>query len=374
MQLTEYQAKTVLARYDLPIPRGILIPAPEKVDRALALLNTNSVMLKAQVLTGGRGKAGGILSADDPLAARKAAQKLFDRTVHGLPVYSVLVEEKLAIDAEIYVGVATDLGKAMPVLLCGRQGGVDVEAQADAVLREEIDPWLGVKTFQVKNLLRRAQIPQNLHSKLERWLTRLYRLYRECDAELVEINPLVVTPQRDLIAADARLLIDDNALFRQPGFQSMRVLDDRQARADKAHINFQEIDGDIGIIGTGAGMAMANMDQVKHFGGRPANFMDIGPGLHSGGPEVGLDLLFERPGLKGILVSGYTAGDLANISQQLVASLNHHNDSTLPVVVRLEGRNRESAHNLLRSSPYRHLHLEENFESAARRIVDLAYR
>jgi succinyl-CoA synthetase beta subunit len=371
MRLREYQAKAILTEYELAVPRGQLVHSVDQVAGALATLG-EAVVLKAQVPVGGRGKAGGIRFADSLAQAEDAARSLLGVRIKGHCVTEILVEERLAIWAEYYVAIITDTNAACPVVMVSARGGMDIEQVAreepEAIVRLSVDPYSGLGDGEARSLTKQARLADPIAD----WLETLYRIYWECDAQLVEINPLVATRDGRLVAADARMVIDDNALFRQPKIQPWREITPDEARAEAAHINYLALDGTIGIIGTGAGMAMANMDQVAYFGGQPANFMDVGPGVNTGGGRAAMEILLSRPELKTILVSGYSGARLEILAQDIVAALAAHPETCIPIVVRLQGTNDGEALDTIRKCPYPNLRLSQGFDDAARLVVQLS--
>ena len=370
MRLREYQAKAILASYNLAVPQGKVIRSLAEVAGAINAIST-AVALKAQVPVSGRGKAGGIRFTDSIAEAEDAARLLLGTRIKGHYVTEILIEERLDILAEYYLAVITDAGAARPVVMVSARGGMDIEeiarVEPEAIARLVVDPLLGVSRDETRFFAKQTGL-----EPLADWLKALYGIYWECDAQLMEINPLVATRDGRLVAADARMVIDDNALFRQPKIQPWREITPDEARAEAAHINYMALEGTIGIIGTGAGMAMANMDQVAYFGGQPANFMDVGPGVNTGGGRVAMEILLSRPELKAILVSGYSGARLEMLAQDVVAALAAHPETCIPIVVRLQGINDEQALETLRQCPYPNLHLSRGFDEAARRVVELS--
>ncbi len=370
MRLREYQAKSIFASYRLAVPRGQMARSVEQVAAVAAELG-EQIVLKAQMPVGGRGKVGGIHFADSIAEAEQAARSLLGARIKGHAIAEILVEERLDILAEYYLAIITDSDAACPVVMVSARGGMDIEEAAreepEAIARLFVDPLLGVGDDETLFLAKQKGLEM-----LAEWLKALYRVYWECDAELVEINPLAATRDGRLVAADARMVVDDHALFRQPQIRPWREITLDEARAEAAHINYMSLDGTIGIIGTGAGMAMANMDQVAYFGGQPANFMDVGPGVNTHGGRVAMEILLNRPELKAILVSGYSGARLEMLAQDVVAALAAHPETCIPIVVRLQGINDEEALETLRQCPYPNLHLSRGFDEAARRVVELS--
>jgi len=265
MKLLEYEAKQIFSEYGIPVPKGALIRAPE--EAAAHLPETGgAVVLKAQVDVGGRGKAGGVLFADAKTAV-DTARELFAREIKGIPVREVLIEERLAIDHEYYVSIAVDRSSRQPVVLFADAGGVEIESAASAVRKVIVSPLLrDIPPFLMRELLGGAP------KVLAPVINRLYRVFQEKDAMLAEVNPLVTTPQ-GVYAADAKLIVDDNALARQ-GIAVNRDLSEREREAEKHGFSYVELDGTIGVIGNGAGLTMSTLDLIEFYNGRAANFPD----------------------------------------------------------------------------------------------------
>lgn len=375
MFLREHQAKFILSSFGISIPKGHIITKIEDISLASAKLG-NETVLKAQVPVGGRGKAGGIKFASSDKEAEKCLRTMLGGQLKGYPVTEVLIEETLDIQAEYYVGVITDTVNSCPLFIVSTRGGMDIEEVAQEspkeVVKIAVDPFFGLTDYQTRFLVNQAGFEKPIKDKIAKWLQQIYRVYWETDAQLVEINPLVLTSDGNLVAADAKMVIDDNALFRRSLISELRVLSESELKAETANINYVPLDGEIGIIGTGAGMAMAIMDQVAYFGGKPANFMDVGPGINNGGGRVGLDILLRRPELKGILISGYSGGRLELFARDIVATLAEHLNAKLPIVVRLQGINDDEAQEILQQCPYENLHFSHGFDEAALMIVELS--
>ena len=377
MYLYEHQAKAILREYGVPVPPGRLVSTPDEAVAAWMELGSD-VMLKAQVPTGGRGKAGGVQRATTAEEVQQIATRLLSTSVRGHPVRHLLVEAAVPAVRECYLAVLTDASHAAPLVLFSGTGGVDIETLArnlpDTLARRHVDVVDGLRPYHAWALVSQAQLPSAVRGVVASVLQALYWAYQERDALLVEVNPLAITASGEAIALDARLIVDDNALYRQPTLREWREVDEAHAMAEQARIHYVPLEGDIGIIGTGAGMAMANMDQVAYFGGRPANFMDVGPGMTTGGTRVAMEILFARPELRAILVSGYSAGPLEIMAQNVVDALAAHPERQIPVVVRLQGHHDAEARAVLAACPDPRLHVVEDFDAAARVVVELAYR
>lgn len=347
MKLFEFEAKDILRKYGVATPIGRVVKSPAEAREAARQMN-RPVVLKAQVLVGGRGKAGGIQFANDPAEAENIASRLIGSSIKGNRVDSLLVEEKLSIASQFYTGITVDRQARRYVVLASPDGGVDIEEVAakspDRIARYWVEPGNGLNQAAAESIV--AGFP-NLSrddiGKLASITATLYKVVLDYDAELVEINPVVKTTSGALVAADARLLLDDNALFRHPEFEGKdsRRVDDTpwEAKARGKKLSYVDLDGSIGIIGNGAGLVMATMDLVNHFGGSAANFLDIGGGAR---PEVikdGVMLVMSKASVKAVLINilgGITRCDL--VAQGVIEALNEIVEKK-PVVVRMMGTN-----------------------------------
>jgi succinyl-CoA synthetase beta subunit len=376
MKLYEFEAKSILNRCGVPVPRGEVVTNPDQVA-GIAETLTGPVFLKAQVTVSGRGKAGGILEARDASQAAKVASGLFGTVIKGLIVKMLLVEEKLDVKDQFYTSIALDRRTRAFVALASRHGGADIEDVARtsplSINRVQIDPLTGLTETQIRGLAQQMDLAPALAAQFALILAAMYRAAVENDAELVEINPLVETQSGDLVAADARLIIDDNALFRHPEYlqKNLEREEDtpREAEARRLGLNYVDLDGDIGIMGNGAGLMMASLDTVHHFGGRPANFLDIGGGAQAEVIKNGLLLILDKPEVKAVLINilgGITRCDI--VADGVVQGLR---DAQLkkPVLVRMMGTNEKEGQELLR----RHgVEFFPDMEQAARAAVAAA--
>ena len=281
MKLFEYEAKHEFAKYSIPIPQGTLITNPNETAQTVAKLKP-PYMVKAQVLTGGRGKAGGILSAESAQETEKAVAKLLGAKINDLPIKQVLIEEKIPIRKELYVGITIDRFNRTYVALASSTGGIEIEEIADktpkAITKTPIDPQLGIRSFHAMAIAKQLGYSGNQLAELSAIIQKLYRVSVDNDAELVEINPLAQTETGNFIALDARMVIDDNALFRHPEYaeRETQELSPQEALALENNLAYVKLDGDIGVVGNGAGLVMATLDLLNFFGGKPANFLDLG--------------------------------------------------------------------------------------------------
>jgi len=282
MNIHEYQAKEIFARFGIAVPAGTVVRTPEEAEAAAARIG-KPVVVKAQVLVGGRGKAGGVKIAKTPAEAREKASQILGMDIKGEKVRKVLVTEAVDIAREIYVGVVLDRRAQKPLIMASAEGGVEIEVTAhekpEAIRRVRVDPLYGVHGFVARNLAVELAGSAELARPMADMIEKLYRVYEASDASLAEINPLVVTTDGAVLAIDAKLNFDDNALERHPEIEAMRdteAEDPGEAKARKEGLSFVRLSGNVGCIVNGAGLAMATMDLVKEFGGQPANFLDIG--------------------------------------------------------------------------------------------------
>jgi succinyl-CoA synthetase beta subunit len=356
MKLLEYEAKEIFSKYGIPVPKGVLIRAPEEVTEHLAEVG-DAVVMKAQVDVGGRGKAGGVLFAGDTTAV-ETARELFSRDIKGVPVRSILVEERLLIEHEYYVSIAVDRSSRQPVILFADAGGVEIESTASAVRRVIVSPLLrNIPPFLMRELL--GDAPKELAPTIN----SLYRVFQEKDAMLAEINPLVTTPQ-GVYAADAKLIIDDNALARQ-GIAVNRDLSAREREAEKHGFSYVELDGSIGVIGNGAGLTMSTLDLIEYYRGRAANFLDVGGGADQERVMHAVRLVASMPGVNVIVVNllgGITRCD--EVARGIIAA-----DVSPTVIVRMAGTNEEEGRQLLAGNGYRML---ESMDAAVRDAMEVA--
>jgi succinyl-CoA synthetase beta subunit len=378
MDLYEYQGKQLFARFGIPVSEGKLATTPEEARAAAEELG-GSVAVKAQVLTGGRGKAGGIKLADSPEAAEARAAEILGLDIRGHVVRKLWIEKASAIEKEYYLSITFDRGEKKPLFMLTTQGGIDIEEVAErspqALARLHVDPLVGFQPYQARWLCFTAGVDDPAEQKQVLDLVgRLYRAFVETDAMLCEINPLIVTPEGEVRALDSKLTVDDNALFRHADVAEMRDLeaaDPRERLAREKGVTYVKLDGEIGILGNGAGLVMSTLDVIDQVGGRPANFCDLGGGGDAEGVVDALEVITSDPQVQGILFNifgGITRGD--EVARGILEALERMNIA-LPIVVRLDGTNAEDGRALLAEAPG-NLHVEETMLSAAERIVELA--
>ncbi|MCS7366237.1 MAG: ADP-forming succinate--CoA ligase subunit beta [archaeon GB-1867-035] len=354
MKFYEYEAKQVFASYGIPIPKGGVASSPREA-REIASSIGKPVVLKVQVLVGGRGKAGGIKFASSPEEAEKLASELLGSVFKGFKVNKILVEEKLSIKSEFYIGITIDRAARKFVAIASSKGGVDIEEVAKMyphlIVKEYIDPLIGFHTFMARNMLKKLNLEGSLINSMAKYLKKLHDILVDYDAELIEINPLVLTGDNQLVAVDARLNIDQDALFRHKDLMdriSLRDLTPIEIEARKAGLSYVELDGDIGIIGNGAGLVMATLDLVKMHGGSPANFLDVGGGASEAAIAKALQILLEHPRVKVILVNilgGITRCDV--VAKGIVSAFKSASIRK-PIVIRLVGTNEDEGRRILK--------------------------
>ncbi len=354
MKIHEYQAKDIFARFGIPIPKGEMTSSPQEA-RQTAVRYEKAVMVKAQVHVGGRGKAGGIKYCAEPDDAYFAAEEILKMEIKGLPVRKVLVAEALDIASEAYVGIILDRVSKKPVIMVSAAGGIDIEEVAaktpEKIVKFEVDPIMGLRLFEAIKLAMFVYSDFKQARQAASIIEKLYDVFMQNDASLVEINPLIVTKQGELIALDAKINLDDNGLYRHPELEAMRdpnAEEPEEAFARKADLSYVKLDGSIGCCVNGAGLAMATMDLVKHFGGRPANFLDIGG---SSSPEkviAAIKIILGDPNVKVILFNifgGITRCD--DVANGIVAAVEKLSPK-VPIVVRLTGTNEDEARRILK--------------------------
>lgn len=360
----EYQAKEILQRYGVRVPPGRVTDNPDEARAIAQELNVPEIAVKAQIHSGGRGKAGGIKLVRSPDEAAAVTRELIGKTLvtkqtgpQGRVVRKVLIAAAQTPQRELYLSVLIDRTTARPVILASTEGGVDIEEVAakfpEKILRELVDPAVGLMPYQARRLAKQLGLTGPHFQPATAMIQGIYRAFVETDASLVEINPLIINQHNELMALDAKMSFDDNALYRHPDIQAMRDIneeDPREVEASKYNLNYIGLTGNIGCMVNGAGLAMATMDIIKFYGGEPANFLDVGGGASQEAVTEAFKILCSDPNVKGILVNIFggimkcdviAAGILAAVQQVNVR---------VPLVVRLEGTNVERGRQLLRDS------------------------
>ena len=353
MKLHEYQSKTIFSKYGIPIPKGRVAATAQEAKQIAEELG-GRVVIKSQVLVGGRGKAGGVKLANNPAEAEQLATQILGMEIKGLPVRKVLVDEAAAIANEIYFAITNDRAAKKPVMIASAAGGVDIEEVAattpERIIKVHIDPLLGLRDYQARDIAASIDLPRELWRDFSRIAAGLWQVYRESDAELAEINPLVITKDNKLVALDGKMIIDDNSLFRHMDLAEIRDIDEEapaETEARRHGLSFIKLDGNIGCMVNGAGLAMTSMDIVKLFGGEPANFLDIGGGAKADKVAAAMRIILSDPNVKAILFNifgGITRCD--EVARGILIALKEIN-TAVPMVVRLVGTNEEEGRRLL---------------------------
>ena len=373
MKIHEYQAKDILARYGIPIQPGRVAFTPEEAEQIAREIG-GPVVIKAQVYVGGRGKAGGIQFGDTPEEARASAAKVLGMNIKGLTVEKVLVVSKLDIKEEYYLGIILDRKSQAPVIMVSTAGGIDIEEVAattpEKIIKQPIDMRWGLRPFEARDILARAGLPHQVIAKGGSILTTLAKAFIESDASLAEINPLALTADGQVQAADAKFLIDDNGLFRQKEYATWAESEESnplEFEAKHEGLTYVKLDGNIGVIGNGAGLVMTTLDMVARVGGKPANFLDIGGGAKAEIMRKALTFVARDPQVKGILVNifgGITRGEeVAKGVIMAQADL----PKGMPIVVRLSGTGAEEGKELLKQ--HAGLDWGKDMREAAQKIV-----
>ena len=379
MDLYEYQGKELFRRFGIPVSEGRLATTPEAA-RAAAEEIGGQVVVKAQVLTGGRGKAGGVKLADDPQDAEEKARDILGLDINGHVVRKLWIESASEIAKEYYLSITFDRGEKQPLFMLTTQGGVEIEQVADetpdAIARLHVDPLEGYQPWQARRLIYAAGIDDpNEQKQLLSIVEQLYRCFVETDAMLAEINPLVVTPDGEVKALDAKFTVDDNALYKHPDVDEMRdveAADPLETFAREKGVTYVKLDGDVGILGNGAGLAMSTVDVVAHVGGRPANFCDLGGGGDAEGVVDALEVITRDPQVRSIffnIFGGITRCD--EVARGILTALDRM-DISEPIVVRLDGTNAEEGRRILAEANRPNVHPEATMLDGARRAVELA--
>ena len=378
MDLLEYQGKQVFARHGVPVPSGRHAQTVDEAADAADDIGYPCV-IKAQVQIGGRGKAGGIKVANDRNEARDHAQAILGMDIRGLTVHELWVESASQIDSEYYASVVFDRSAKAPLVMLSTKGGMDIEAVADedpdAIARLHVDPLLGFQEFHGRRLAFEARVDADVVRPVGVMLAKLYEVFVSEEATLVEVNPLIVTPERDVKALDAKVTLDDNSLFRHPENGELRdpsAEDPQERMAKERGLTFVKLDGNIGILGNGAGLVMSTLDVVALAGGAPANFLDAGGGSKAEAITSAVEVILSNPNVKAVLFNifgGITRCD--EVARGLIEAFDQINP-TVPFVVRLDGTNDVEGRALLAEANLPNVFAESTMDAAAAKVVELA--
>ncbi len=363
MKVHEHQAKAIFARYGIPVPRGSVVTTPQEARQAAANLGGQAV-LKAQVHAGGRGKAGGVKVVRSPAEAERTAGSLLGRNLvthqtdaRGVPVHSLLVEELADIRQELYLAITIDRGFRGPVMLASAAGGMEIEEVAASrpqdIHTEPIEPVLGLMPYQTRRVAARLQLAPALHRPAAQLMTALYRIFTECDCSLVEINPLVVTGDNRLVALDGKMDVEGDALFRHADLRELRDRaqeDPLEAEAVDQGIAYVKLDGQVGCLVNGAGLAMATLDVTNAAGAPPANFLDVGGGADDEKAAKAVGIILSDPAVNRVLVNIFGGILRCDVAARGIVLAYQRKGSRLPLVVRMLGTNVEEGKEILRRS------------------------
>jgi succinyl-CoA synthetase beta subunit len=378
LDLYEYQGKELLREYGLETLPGIVAGTPEEAGRAAEALG-GTVAIKAQVLTGGRGKAGGIKVVGSPREAKEVAGQILGMEIRGHTVGRVYVEHGEDIDREFYLSITVDRTAKRPLILFSTEGGVEIEEVAEtkpgAIVRLHVDPLLGLLPYQVREITFAAGLEGDVAKGVGTTLSHLYKAFEGLDASLVEINPLIVTGEGRVLTLDAKVTVDDSSLYRHEdiaGLHDVEAADPQEERAQEVGLQYVKLDGDIGILGNGAGLVMSTLDVVAQAGGEPANFCDVGGGADAEQISTALDIVTSNEQVKSVLFNifgGITRGD--EVARGLLSAI-ERTELTLPIVVRLDGTNAAEGSRILAENTPENVVTEETMLEAASRAVELA--
>ena len=384
MKIHEYQAKAILAKYDVPVPRGEVAYTVEEAEAAAKKIG-GSVVVKAQIHAGGRGKGGGVKIAKDATEAAEIAKKMLGMTLvthqtgpEGRVVQRLLIEETLPIERELYLGIVLDRTVGESVFMASRAGGVEIEEVAastpELILREPLVPGDGLQPYQARKLAFGMEVPAKSVTAAASAMTALARAYGAIDGSLAEINPFVLTKDGKVYALDAKINLDDNALYRHKDLLELRDLNEEdplEVEASRFGLNYIKLDGNIACMVNGAGLAMATMDIIKYAGGRPANFLDVGGGANAEQIKNALRILLSDAGVKAVLINIFGGILRCDTLATGVISAARELEIKIPIVVRMEGTNVELGQQILNESGF-NFTVANGMKDAAEKVVRLA--
>ena len=375
MKIHEYQARELFEKNGIPVPQGYLCKSPEDVRKAAVSIG-KPVVVKAQILVAGRGKAGGVKLASDPNEAFSVGSAMLGSTIKGIRVTSVLVVEAEKAQKELYLGFTVDRANRAITLISSAEGGVDLEELAktepEKIFRKDIDPLMGLHPFEARQASYFVGLSDKSANDFSSICTKIYDIFKSVDADLAESNPLALMANGSLVALDSRITLDDNALFRHKEYDQVDdELSPLEQEAHEADLAFVQLDGDIGIIGNGAGLVMASIDVVAHFGGKPANFLDMGGGSSADSVYRAVKICLEQKNLKAVFVNilgGITKCD--DVANGLVRALKE-SQLKIPITVRMVGTNEEQGRKILSENGIAYM---DSMEEAAEAVVKSAYQ
>ena len=387
MKIHEYQAKQILAKFGVTVPRGEMITKPEEARAVAERLGGGTVVVKAQIHAGGRGKGGGVKLAHNPAEAETLAGQILGMTLvthqtgpEGRLVKRVLIEEGLDVARELYLGIVIDRASGRPVFMASSEGGVEIEVVAaehpEKILKEFIDPSVGFQAFQARKLAFGLGLEGKVVNEAARLLQNLYRAFEATDASLVEINPFVTTRDGRALALDAKMNFDDNALSRHPDIRELRDLDEEdplEVKASNYGLNYIRLDGNVGCMVNGAGLAMATMDIIQYAGSRPANFLDVGGGANEEQVRHGFEIILSDANVRAVLINIFGGIMRCDIVANGVVAAAKTLGIKVPIVVRLKGTNVELGQKILKESGL-NFEVANDMKEAAEKVVAAANR
>lgn len=384
MNIHEYQAKELLRSYGVSVPNGQVLSRAEDAERAAWRISSDLAVVKAQIHAGGRGKAGGVKIANSIDEVKTYTEELLGKTLitkqtgpEGKEVKTILIEEGCNIDKEYYLGFVLDREMSQITLIASEEGGMDIEEVAEQsphmIFKEAIDPSVGLSEFQVRRICFNINIPRESVNEVVCLIMNVYRFFIERDAMIVEINPLVITKEKDVIALDAKINFDENALYRNKDIAEYRDLseeDEKEVEASKYGLSYVALDGNIGCVVNGAGLAMATMDIIKHHGGEPANFLDVGGSATEENVTNAFKIILSDKNVKGILVNIFGGIMKCDIIARGIVNAAKELDINIPLVIRLEGTNAKLGMEIIENSNL-DIHGVEDMGQGAKTILDL---
>ncbi|MCW5958629.1 MAG: ADP-forming succinate--CoA ligase subunit beta [Pyrinomonadaceae bacterium] len=385
MKIHEYQGKDLLKKFGVPVPNGIVATSPDEAEKAARELGTDVVVVKAQIHAGGRGKGGGVKLAKSPGEARQLAEEILGMNLvthqtgpEGREVRTLLIEEGLPIDQEFYLGITLDRASGKDVFMASSEGGTEIEEVAAAtpekILKETIEPGLGLQPFQARNLAFGLGLPPELINQAAKFMISLYDAYQKMDATILEINPFLKTKDNRLIALDAKVNFDDNAMFRHKDYAELRDLNEEEPleiEASKFDLSYIKLDGNIGCMVNGAGLAMATMDIIKLSGGEPANFLDVGGGASQERVQNAFRILLADENVKAVLINIFGGIVRCDMVARGVVEAAKNLGVSIPIVARLEGTNVEEGRKVLAESGI-NIQTAQGMNDAAEKVVAAA--
>ena len=382
MKIHEYQAKEILRKYNVPVPNGVLVSSKSEAAKAAKKVGTKVVVVKAQIHAGGRGKGGGVKLAKSPIEAEKHAGNILGMTLvtpqtgaEGRLVKKVLVEEGMAIAKELYMGILVDRETSQVLIMASEAGGMEIEEVAaktpEKIFKETVDPIIGVQPYLARKIAFALNLEGAALKAIIPFIINLYDAFAKEDCSMLEINPLVITSDNRVLALDAKVDIDDNAMYRHKDTQTYRDTDEEdptEVEASKFHLNYIKLDGNIGCMVNGAGLAMSTMDIIKLSGGEPANFLDVGGGADEEMIENGFRILISDASVKGIFINIFGGILRCDVLARGVVAATKKLHIKIPIVVRMEGTNMEEGHQILQDSGLNFL-IGDGMKDGAQKVV-----